>query len=133
MKVSGLLVNTSHGPYRPSRPLVSRSFNAQWSSAQPSSVQPSVDELANRQLQIYVSKHCENCDHARQVARELRDSYPPLRVEVIELEAAYEQKEAEIPDAVFATPTYLLDGRVWSLGNPSPEKIVDTFGPPRVA
>jgi hypothetical protein len=28
-----------------------------------------------------------------------------------------------IPEAVFATPTYLLDGRLWFLGNPSPDQV----------
>ncbi len=32
-----------------------------------------------------------------------------------------------LPDSVFAAPTYLLDDRVWSLGNPSPEQIEATF------
>ncbi|MFN3333366.1 MAG: hypothetical protein ACK47M_12725 [Caldilinea sp.] len=32
-----------------------------------------------------------------------------------------------IPEIVFATPTYLLDGRVWSLGNPSPEQVRNTL------
>ena len=32
-----------------------------------------------------------------------------------------------IPEAVFATPTYLLNGRVWSLGNPSPAKVQETL------
>ena len=32
-----------------------------------------------------------------------------------------------IPEAVFATPTYLLNGRLWSLGNPSPAKVQETL------
>jgi hypothetical protein len=35
--------------------------------------------------------------------------------------------QEKIPEAVFATPTYLLNGRLWSLGNPSLEKIYETF------
>jgi hypothetical protein len=31
------------------------------------------------------------------------------------------------PEAVFATPTYLLNGRRWSLGNPSPAKVQETM------
>lgn len=37
------------------------------------------------------------------------------------------ETEEAIPELVFATPTYLLNGRIWSLGNPSPEKVNETF------
>jgi|GEM_PF-3531132 len=33
--------------------------------------------------------------------------------------------EEHIPEVVFATPTYLLNGRSWSLGNPSPQQVAD--------
>lgn len=35
--------------------------------------------------------------------------------------------EEASPELVFATPTYLLNGRIWPLGNPSPEKVNETF------
>lgn len=60
------------------------------------------------------------------VVAAMEQNYPDLRVTMIELDAV----DAEIPESIFAAPTYLLDGRVWSLGNPSAEKIRDTFGPP---
>jgi hypothetical protein len=45
-------------------------------------------------------------------------------VQVIDVEAVPD----EVPDAVFATPTYLLNQHVWSLGNPSEEMIREAFG-----
>ena len=35
---------------------------------------------------------------------------------------------AVAPDNVFATPTYLLDGQRWSLGNPSSQQVRDLLG-----
>jgi hypothetical protein len=66
---------------------------------------------------------CANCVHARRVADAIRREYPQVTVRLVDLE----KPEEPIPDAVFAAPTYLLDGRVWSLGNPSPQEIRDTL------
>lgn len=64
-------------------------------------------------LDIYVLSGCANCGHARQVASEVARAYPQVVVQVHDLAHA-----ADIPDSVFAAPTYVLDGRVISLGNP---------------
>jgi predicted thioredoxin/glutaredoxin len=74
-------------------------------------------------LKIYVSCHCSTCAYAYMVAEAIRRDFPTVDVSLIDI---HETQEA-IPEAVFATPTYLLNGRVWSLGNPSPEKINETL------
>lgn len=74
-------------------------------------------------LIIYVGRHCTNCDYAYQVAETIRQAFVHVQVRIVDLENATEA----IPEAVFATPTYLLNGRVWSLGNPSPQKVFETF------
>jgi hypothetical protein len=76
-------------------------------------------------LIVYTTQHCENCDFARKVAQMIRTTYSHVHVQVIDIEAS----EEPTPDEVFATPTYLLNNKVWSLGNPSCEKIEATFGP----
>lgn len=76
------------------------------------------------QLDVYVLPHCGNCDYARGVAENIATMYPQVRVNVI----ALDDPDVRIPETVFAVPTYLVDGRVWSLGNPSAEKIRETFG-----
>ncbi|MCB0044806.1 MAG: thioredoxin family protein [Caldilineaceae bacterium] len=76
------------------------------------------------EVTIYVTPQCPNCDYAAAVADKIRHAYPDVTVRVIDLTATDEPR----PDAVFATPTYLLNGRVWSLGNPSDEKIRIAFG-----
>jgi hypothetical protein len=75
-------------------------------------------------LSIFVSEHCGSCTYAREVADEIRLQYPSVVVDVIDIAASPEA----VPEEVFATPTYLLNGRVWSLGNPSEEKIRESFG-----
>jgi hypothetical protein len=76
------------------------------------------------QVTVYVSSHCELCRYARQVAESIQRDYPQVRLRLVDLDGATEG----IPESVFATPTYLLDGQVWSLGNPSPEKIREGLG-----
>jgi hypothetical protein len=71
------------------------------------------------QVSIYVTGHCANCDHAWEVAQLIRDEYPKVLVAIIDLA----DPQAPVPDAVFASPTYLLDGQLWSLGNPSPQQV----------
>jgi hypothetical protein len=87
---------------------------------------------ARRRLIVYVIQNCANCEYAVGVAATIHRNYPHVAVQVVDLANPPEPA----PDSVFATPTYLLDGRVWSLGNPSPEQIEATFGeaaPPTIA
>ena len=96
------------------------------SEAQKSLVNPAPGtpaSLDHPALVIYVSNHCPLCAYAYIVAAAIRRDFPTVDVCLVNLT---ETTEA-IPEAVFATPTYLLNGRVWSLGNPSPEKINETF------
>ena len=64
-------------------------------------------------LDVYVSEGCENCRYARMLAHMAAEAFPAVRVRILEL-----NEEADTPANVFATPTYLLNGRVVSLGNP---------------
>lgn len=81
---------------------------------------------ASLHLKIYVIPHCFNCDYAIEVAETVRRRYPHVSVQVIDLSDPQEPR----PETVFATPTYLLNGRIWSLGNPSQQQIEMTFGLP---
>jgi hypothetical protein len=74
-------------------------------------------------LDIYVAKHCSNCAYAYEVAGEILRQFTHVQVRIIDMGNTTEA----IPEAVFATPTYLLNGRVWSLGNPSPAKVQETL------
>ena len=74
-------------------------------------------------IDIYVAQHCNNCAYAYEVAAEIRRKFPHVEVRIIDLGNTTEI----IPETIFATPTYLLNGRVWSLGNPSPAKVQATL------
>ena len=77
------------------------------------------DPEAAIHVEIYVAEHCLNCAYAYEVAGTIREEFPEVDLRVINLSQTTEL----IPEAVFATPTYLLNGRLWSLGNPSSEDI----------
>ena len=66
------------------------------------------------ELQIYVDADCPVCNEARRLASLVRQELPQLRVALIDVA----QDGVNIPEQVFAVPTYLLNGtRLW-LGNP---------------
>ena len=70
-------------------------------------------------LDVYVSSVCLNCGEAVGLAEETAARYPNVMVRVIDLD----QVGSPPPDPVVAVPTYVLNGRVVSLGNPYPEEL----------
>jgi len=70
-------------------------------------------------LEVYVSRQCLNCDEAVRLAEEAAARYPSVVVRVVDLDLV----GSPPPDPVVAVPTYLLNGRVVSLGNPYPEEL----------
>ncbi len=70
-------------------------------------------------LQVYVSQDCWSCRETAQIIAEVAAQFPNVRVEV--LDAAV----TPFPDNVFAVPTYLLNGRVISMGNPTRQELRD--------
>ncbi len=71
-------------------------------------------------LEVYVSTMCPNCGEAVRLAEEAAARYPDAVVRVIDLDQLDGRPP---PDPVVAVPTYLLNGRVVSLGNPYPEEL----------
>src|SRR5260370_17741285 len=74
-------------------------------------------------LEVYVSSQCLNCDEAVRLAEEAAARYPNVVVRVVDLDL----EGSPPPDPVVAVPTYLLNGRVVSLGNPYPEELFARF------
>jgi alkyl hydroperoxide reductase subunit AhpF len=70
-------------------------------------------------LEVYVSSQCLNCDEAVRLAEEAAARYPNVAVRVVDLDLY----GGPPPDPVVAVPTYVLNGRVVSLGNPYPEEL----------
>lgn len=71
--------------------------------------------VTDQSLEIYIAESCFGCDRAREIAAAVRGwGLPHVMVHLRDLN----DDGLARPDAVFAVPTYLLDGRVISLGNP---------------
>ncbi|HEX9924745.1 MAG TPA: thioredoxin family protein [Anaerolineae bacterium] len=70
-------------------------------------------------LKIFVTEQCPGCGEAQRIAARVAQDYPHLGVEIIDLDAP----EVSVPEVVFATPTYMLNNRIVSLGNPSPAQV----------
>jgi predicted thioredoxin/glutaredoxin len=70
-------------------------------------------------LEIYVAHECTNCEEALLIAERVR-GIAGLEVAVIDLD---EPGQIVLPGVV-AVPTYLLNGRVVSLGNPAREEFL---------
>ncbi len=73
-------------------------------------------------LDIYVGPNCFGCDTAHTIAKEMQSiELPGVRIRVIDLGNPANVR----PASVFAVPTYLLNGRVLSLGNPEVDWLRD--------
>jgi hypothetical protein len=68
-------------------------------------------------LDIYVGPHCFGSEIAHEIAKELvLNPIPGVMVRVIDLSDPL----VELPSSVFASPTYLVNHELVSLGNPDP-------------
>lgn len=70
-------------------------------------------------LKIFIRDNCPGCVEAHQVAVRVEQNFPQLKVEIINMADPH----VIVPEAVFATPTYMLNNRIVSLGNPSPAEV----------
>jgi hypothetical protein len=70
-------------------------------------------------LRIYVALHCESCDETLRLAEEVRQKRTTVNVEVIDLDA----EDGQNPYDVFSVPTYVLNGKIILLGNPSSSEL----------
>ena len=68
-------------------------------------------------LAIYVSEDCWTCKEARQIVADVGADFPDVNIEILDVESN------ERPEIVFAVPTYMLNDRVISLGNPSRQEL----------
>jgi predicted thioredoxin/glutaredoxin len=68
-------------------------------------------------IQIYIARWCSACAHSRDLFVEITERYPQIAVELIDMTTIAEQ---DLPEDVFATPTWLWNGHLYCLGNPEP-------------
>lgn len=63
-------------------------------------------------LEVYVKEACWTCAESRRIVAEIAPQFPQMSVELLDMETP------ERPPNIFAVPTYVLNGRIISLGNP---------------
>lgn len=73
------------------------------------------DATVEHTLALYVKQGCVACAAARELAIRAEREFQGLAVRVIDLSVSSEQ----VPEGVFAAPTFVLDDRIVSLGTPS--------------
>jgi len=66
-------------------------------------------------LQVYIADDCPGCAQARRLVNAVTQNYPKLKIDLLNLS----NPDTICPDNIFATPTFVLDNRIISLGNPS--------------
>lgn len=77
------------------------------------------DGLPQHRLRVYITSQCFSCEEAVLIAAEITQKFPQIITEIVNLEDPCASK----PEMVFAVPTYLLDGKLLSLGNPYREHL----------
>ncbi len=70
-------------------------------------------------LEIYVQEGCFGCQRSFELAERARGAFPEMQVEIIDMLST----DGIYRNQVAATPTYILDGEIISLGNPSPAEL----------
>lgn len=70
------------------------------------------------ELHVYVANDCWSCDEARRIVAEVTPLFPHIDIELRDV------SDGRRPNQVFATPTYILNGRTIFLGNPTREELI---------
>jgi glutaredoxin len=68
-------------------------------------------------LDVYITEECWACSEARRIVADLSPQFPEVDIELRDL------SDERKPSSVFATPTYILDGRTIFLGNPTRDEL----------
>ncbi|MFQ5879745.1 MAG: hypothetical protein ACE5IZ_06200 [Dehalococcoidia bacterium] len=74
-------------------------------------------------LKVFVEDGCGLCAESVRLVEVCRQMYPRLTVEIVDVARDGSAK----PEEVFAVPTFMLDGRVLSLGNPNPATLTSAI------
>ena len=63
-------------------------------------------------LLVYIREDCWSCAESHRIVAEIAPEFPQLAVELVDFDVP------DRPQNIFAVPTYVLNGRIISLGNP---------------
>lgn len=69
-------------------------------------------------LDIYVADHCWACEETLRIVADITPQVPKVQIELRKI------SDERKPDSVFATPTYVLDGRTIYMGNPTRQELL---------
>lgn len=70
-------------------------------------------------LQIYITENCWSCEEAVRIIADVAPRFPDVTFSMLDLETN------DHPEEVFAVPTYVLNGKVTYLGNPTREQLIE--------
>jgi len=76
-------------------------------------------------LEVVVSSRCAACAESLRLIAVVRAAHPGANISVVDLDR---QPPAADSPAVPGTPTWLVDGAVWSLGNPDHAQLLALLG-----
>jgi alkyl hydroperoxide reductase subunit AhpF len=68
-------------------------------------------------LEVYIAAECWSCQETERIVADMRSQFPEIAIEMLD------SATIVMPENVFAVPTYVLNGRVISLGNPTRESL----------
>lgn len=68
-------------------------------------------------LDVYVTEDCWACEETRRIVADVAPHCPNIEIELRDL------SDERRPSTVFATPTYVLDGRTIFMGNPTRDEL----------
>ena len=76
-------------------------------------------------LSVYVTASCAGCVRARELVEDLLLTRPGAQVATVDLDRL--PPGHALPSPLVGTPTYVLDGRVRWLGNPSMRELLTAW------
>lgn len=68
-------------------------------------------------LEVFVEENCWSCSESRRIVEALAPQFLEVAIELVNL------SPQNRPDDIFAVPTYKLNGKIVSLGNPYPQEL----------
>lgn len=70
-------------------------------------------------LDIYITDDCWSCEESMRIVNDIIPLFPEAKISLLNLE------DNDAPEEVFAVPTYVLNGRVTFLGNPTRKQLIN--------
>lgn len=68
-------------------------------------------------LQVYIADDCWTCEESHRIIADMEPQFPNIAIEMLNV------ANTPYPEDIFAVPTYVLNGRIISLGNPTRDEL----------